>query len=296
MIERKIHFFIATAETGSFTAAARKFNLSQSAISQQIRLLEEELEVRLFERSHYRPKLTSAGEYYFNACRKLLDLEQEIHNTVRSYSANGRQRSLNIGITGSIETNDLPRIIERYKDKEDKVYLNVKRVSFAEGATELEAKNLDLTFGMPNDLVNIPEIQIEALKPLDLCLICSQKHRFSKLSSVNIKDLKGEPVIAFSENIGIGFYKDFLMGFQKEGIYPQITKHCDYLEEMVMSVKLNQGVAFLSRQVISAEEDVCILDIENPHFVSEFCLGYLKSNDKEYLKPFLEEVIHYYRN
>ena len=58
MLDKKIEFFIATVETGSFSGAARKLMLSQSAVSQQINLLEEELAVKLFDRSNYRPRLT----------------------------------------------------------------------------------------------------------------------------------------------------------------------------------------------------------------------------------------------
>lgn len=72
MLDKKIEFFIATVETGSFSGAARKLMLSQSAVSQQINLLEEELAVKLFDRSNYRPRLTRAGEFYFKNVRNLL--------------------------------------------------------------------------------------------------------------------------------------------------------------------------------------------------------------------------------
>ena len=61
MLKKSFYFFMSVVETGSFSQAAKKHYLSQAAISQQISKLEEEVGVRLFDRSKYRPELTEAG-------------------------------------------------------------------------------------------------------------------------------------------------------------------------------------------------------------------------------------------
>ena len=58
----QLHMLAAVAECGSFSAAARKLNRVQSAVSQSIQSLEDALEVKLFDRSHKLPRLTDAGE------------------------------------------------------------------------------------------------------------------------------------------------------------------------------------------------------------------------------------------
>lgn len=65
MLDKKIVYFIEVVNEGSFSAASRKLLISQAAISQQITLLESELNVKLFDRDGYRPILTSAGRQFY---------------------------------------------------------------------------------------------------------------------------------------------------------------------------------------------------------------------------------------
>ena len=62
MLDKKYIYFLEVAKAGSFSAAARKLYMSQSAVSQQIILLEDEMQLKLFERSGYKPKLTAEGK------------------------------------------------------------------------------------------------------------------------------------------------------------------------------------------------------------------------------------------
>ena len=71
MLERKIQYFIDGVQEGSFSSAAKKYLLSQSAISQQITQLENEIGVILFDRSGYKPKLTNQGKVFYEGCLKL---------------------------------------------------------------------------------------------------------------------------------------------------------------------------------------------------------------------------------
>ena len=108
MLDKKIEFFIATVETGSFSGAARKLMLSQSAVSQQINLLEEELAVKLFDRSNYRPRLTRAGEFYFKKCQELVAIYEKMNYEVKLIDS----YSIRIGITGPFENHHIPFLVK----------------------------------------------------------------------------------------------------------------------------------------------------------------------------------------
>lgn len=73
MILRQLKYFVAVAETGSFTQAAERCFISQSAVSQQIQALERELEVELLHREGRKFTLTAAGEHFYQKGRPLLD-------------------------------------------------------------------------------------------------------------------------------------------------------------------------------------------------------------------------------
>ncbi len=70
---RQMFYFTAVVECGSFTGAAERCYISQSAISQQIRTLETELGVKLLRRENRRVSLTAAGEYFYRCSRRILD-------------------------------------------------------------------------------------------------------------------------------------------------------------------------------------------------------------------------------
>ena len=73
MFKQVIYYFMAVVEEGSFSKAAKKYYLSQSAISQQIKSLEKELGIRLFERNKRQFSLTPAGEYFYRHGKVILD-------------------------------------------------------------------------------------------------------------------------------------------------------------------------------------------------------------------------------
>lgn len=83
MLKKSFYFFMSVVETGSFSQAAKKHYLSQAAISQQISKLEEEVGVRLFDRSKYRPELTEAGKYYYQKIKQLSEEYEKIEKQTR---------------------------------------------------------------------------------------------------------------------------------------------------------------------------------------------------------------------
>lgn len=78
MFDRKIRIFMAVVEEGSFNAAGKKLFMSQSAVSQQITRLEQELGIVLFDRESYRPQLTKEGKFYYQEVKRLHNDYKEV--------------------------------------------------------------------------------------------------------------------------------------------------------------------------------------------------------------------------
>ena len=110
MLKKSFYFFMSVVETGSFSQAAKKHYLSQAAISQQISKLEEEVGVRLFDRSKYRPELTEAGKYYYQKIKQLSEEYEKIEKQTRYIQKKNSQKIV-VGITGPFENKYLPRIL-----------------------------------------------------------------------------------------------------------------------------------------------------------------------------------------
>lgn len=73
-----------------------------------------------------------------------------------------------------------------------------------------------------------------------------------------------------------------------------IIREVDELEELLLAVRLNQGIALTSREVVNDEDEVCLLDIKNTHDHANYCLGYLKNNNKHFLKAFIDDTFNYF--
>ncbi|MDX1871635.1 LysR family transcriptional regulator [Mycolicibacterium sp. 120266] len=108
---RQLTFAMAVAEAGSFTAAARRCHLSQSALSTQIAQLEAELGVRLFERTTRRVVLTEAGRLFLPTACRIVELADELRAQMSAHTA-GALRTLRVGSTQTAtRVLDLPAVL-----------------------------------------------------------------------------------------------------------------------------------------------------------------------------------------
>lgn len=97
---RQVHYFLAVARTGTFTAAADRLGIVQSAVSQQIARLERELGEPLFDRSKHAPVLTAAGHRFHTAAMQLVAAEEDAKRAARGRTT---ERRLRIGVPGGLD-------------------------------------------------------------------------------------------------------------------------------------------------------------------------------------------------
>ena len=289
MLDKKIEFFIATVETGSFSGAARKLMLSQSAVSQQINLLEEELAVKLFDRSNYRPRLTRAGEFYFKKCQELVAIYEKMNHEVKLIDS----YSIRIGITGPFENHHIPFLVKLFKEKYPHIEITIIKGSFQSCKEWLNNNQIDVAFAIENDFINEPKITYEVLLQHQICAICSYEHPWAKLTKIAAQNLINQPLICLSRKFGEGFYHDFVEAFNKDKIEPNIIKEVDTLDELILSVKLNEGIGLTSREVVN-EEEVAILDIINSHHHANYVIGYARDINNQFIFDFVALAKRYF--
>jgi DNA-binding transcriptional LysR family regulator len=134
--------FVATAETGGMTAAGRLLNLTQGAVSQQIKRLEDLLQKELFDRDHRQLSLTAEGERLLLHARRLIALNDEIWGLM---SAPGFEGTVRLGVPGDIIRPFLPPILKSFKNAWPKVQLELRCDSSGKLRDALAAGELDVT-------------------------------------------------------------------------------------------------------------------------------------------------------
>ncbi|MGN1343762.1 MAG: LysR family transcriptional regulator [Traorella sp.] len=289
MFDKKIIYFISVVQEGSFSAAARKLYLSQSAISQYIAILEDELKTQLFDRSHYRPLLTEAGQFYYQNCLDLMNqYEQIVEQMNMKYNQN-----IKIGFTGSYENKDILSMIHLFKENQKNVNVSFIEGNFEECIQNLAQGKVDVAFGLESDFKRRSDIEYQKLHAYELCVICSFHHRFANQSQIDIHEIKNEDLIVLSPSFGKGFYKDFMNAFKLDQIKPKIKKSVDSFDELVFNVSIGEGIAIASKDVVR-ESEVRAIPIINSHHQSNYVIGYQKERN-DLISSFVNHCVEHFQ-
>src|SRR5271170_7675462 len=142
---RQIRSFLSIAETLHFGRTAELIHLSQPALSLQIRALEEEVGVRLFERNRRKTTLTAAGfAFRDDAAAALSQLEQGVHRA--RLAANGKLGLLRIGFISTAGSEIVPDIVRQFREVHHEVEFSLRNILTTEQLQMLEAGSLDVGF------------------------------------------------------------------------------------------------------------------------------------------------------
>ncbi|MEM9028403.1 MAG: LysR substrate-binding domain-containing protein [Pseudomonadota bacterium] len=134
--------FVAVADTGSVTAAARLLNRTQAAVSQQLKRLEELFGVGLFQREHKRVALAPPGEQLLDSARRLIAMNDEVWGMMTTPSYNGEVR---LGVPFDIVPTYAPNILRRFAQAWPQVQVSLATQNSVELVELLDDGKIDLT-------------------------------------------------------------------------------------------------------------------------------------------------------
>ena len=189
---RHLQYFIALAQEGSFTRAARKVNIVQSALSNSIKELEEELGSRLVERTTRKVSITETGMLFLQHARATLASLEGALQAVRSQDGVVRGQ-LRLGIMQSLDPYlELAPLLKRFRSAFPMVDVSV-RVLFGDTVPGLlRSGEIDLSFNAIIDKDQWPGIQLIPYMQDPLVAVCPSDHPLASRSSVTIETLSNE--------------------------------------------------------------------------------------------------------
>ena len=190
---RQLRAFVAIAESGTFTAGAKRVHVTQAAISMQIRQLETELGARLFVRAPRRVVLTEAGEHLLHRARHILREHDAAQDEIAELAGAERGR-LRIGSASAmVLTDPLPKILKELRRLHPRAEVSVTSGTSESLVGQILGGELDLAFvSLP---VEARGIQTERLNEDQLVAIASSRHRLAKQKAVSAYTLAGEKLI-----------------------------------------------------------------------------------------------------
>ena len=287
MFLRQIEYLQAVIEQGNFYLAAEQCHVSQSAISQQIKKLEDELGVKLLERHNRTFSLTPAGEHFY---RKSLviseDIRQLVHETKRI--ANQDQAALRLGYYKGYHGKELSDAIALFSEKYPNVEVQIMVGSHEELYHAMENDTIDLALNdqrrafsdaYHNDVLATSKILIEL----------SSKHPLSRQKTLETSDLKNLPCILVITPAGQEeeqLYYEKIIGLQGEFLF------ADTMQEARLKLITGQGympVDVIGEQVWFDTSVNRIPLVRNGQPITKnYCAFWRKDNSGFYMEEFAE--------
>ena len=194
---QQLRFFIAAAESESFTRGARRVFVSQPALSASISRLEAELGVRLFTRNRRSVALTPAGRKLLKRARKII---AELHRAKDELIHHDKQRRLRLGVINTLSITQVARLLEQYRRENPGVILRIHDATGPEMELLARQGRIDMALTLLPSPVDSdrPFTQAQPLFSEGYALAMASDHPLSQSSGISLDDIQHEPFIARS--------------------------------------------------------------------------------------------------
>ncbi|MBR3276173.1 MAG: LysR family transcriptional regulator [Eubacterium sp.] len=232
----QLRYFNAVCQYLNITRAAEALQVSQPAVSNAIRDLEEELSVKLFYRVKKKMAITKEGEFF-------LDKSMQIVSAVDSLSASMKEMAENsslirIGISPIFNTLYFPQIISSFRTQYPSIKLSIEECGSLDCRAKVLNNELDLAIAVTNDITS-PRLNTRDIISTRLVYVVSKKHPLAGHTVVNVEDIGDSPMILS----GSGSYSNALINnlFKSRGMQPNVILYSDQVTSVLRM--LQGGIA-----------------------------------------------------
>lgn len=291
---RHLKYFQAVASHLHFSEAAKELNISQPPLSKQIGQLEEELGVKLFNRTNRKVELTAAGTYFAHSCKFIMNLlNKEIETTRRIHE--GELGTITLGFSGSVVYSILPTVIKELKKSQANLNLVVEQHTSSE--QEKYILNGNINVGMLVPPVKDEKIETLLIKQEGFLVVVPKGHFLEKYTEpIDLKILKNEDFIMTPEGSGKGYYDSIITLCRSAGFYPNIVQNAQEQQTIITLVASELGIAIVPESTASIiNEEVIFKKIKQENKKST-ALAWHKDSQSPSVRIFTELVKDLLRN
>ena len=253
---RHLRYFVAVAEMENVSRAAmQRLHVSQPSLSRQIRDLEEEIGVRLLERTAKSVRLTEAGRVFLDEARAILKHAGESVGKARAIAGKGA-RELHIGDWPLATDRIMPALLRAYRETMPDVRVKLHDWPVEQNIAGVRDGRLQLAILVPPLKANaLDELRFEQLTTVRVCLAVSCNHAFARRQSVSLADAAREPFIGLTSE-DYPRYQEYLSAiFARVNEKPRIVEEHDGWSGVFSAVSAGAGVAITSGVFSHASAD-----------------------------------------
>ncbi|WP_192455115.1 LysR family transcriptional regulator [Acinetobacter oleivorans] len=287
---KQFQYFIKIVEEGSFTAASEKLFIAQSALSRQIKLLEEEIDFQLFDRTDKKIKLTTAGEVFYKKIKDNMHYLNEIIGVSKNI-AEGKNRQIKIAHSSSIIMDDKKVQILKEISLTQEINFEVNTLSSEHQILALMSGEIDIGLIRPPVRHTLDEINIVKLYEEPLMVAVHVDHtKFANKQEIQVKDLKDEYFVStpHSKRGGLSYLvSNLCVG---AGFWPKAAAIQSRKLNQLQLVAANLGISIVPQEFKQIlPKNVKLIPLENKNLLSEVVLAY-RANQSDLIQPYVEQI------
>ncbi|MEC7542262.1 MAG: LysR family transcriptional regulator [Verrucomicrobiota bacterium] len=242
--------FCDLVETKSFSKAARLNEVTQSAVSQQLKAMEAHYDMLIIDRNQKKFRLTPQGTALYSTFKEILDLYEKLNCEIQEMS-NIVSGTIQISTVNSIGLHELPPYLKSF----------IKQFPSVNARVEYRRANLvyeDVLHGNADlGLVAFPpphkDLTIIPFANDELIIVMSPEHRLTKKRSISMNDLSGVEFVAFERDIPTRKATDEILA--KAGVEVQVVMEFDNVETVKRAIEINAGIAILPASTVITESE-----------------------------------------
>lgn len=271
----QLRCFIKAIDNSSFTIAAEQLNFSQSAVSKNIKDLENTIGVTLINRAHHRISLTNAGKYFYRVARNVVD-DMDYTVAYLQSKKNDPETLVRIGVCDTpFEQKILPIFLRKLRESESN--LNIQFVFVLNNSIgELLNHHVDLCAIAREDVDIIEDINFEPMVQGKIVIACPQGSKLAEKAEINISDLVGQDLFLLDPNSSLNVQ----LNFQTALINKLGMDHIKFVQDflaMDIYVRGGWGYGILPNFIADYQtEGIKYIPI-NYHEISPYGIAYMES-------------------
>ena len=283
---RHLRYFVTVAEELNVSRASARLRISQPAVSRQVRDLEKELEVNLFDREKSKLKLTPAGEAFLAHARDLLRRSQDAVSDMAAFRPEAK-RILTVGYIAPVLATLTPAL-RAFTQKNPEVEVVLREMTPGDQVQALRNSRIDLALpGNPcPELAN--EFEVTVLDRIPFAAVLPDNHLLALRKRIALSELKQDDFIGFDEERFPGRNNVICRACQEAGFTPRLLHRVESLSALLAEVASGHGVTLAPREVGQLPHPGAVLIALKPPFPSVASVAIFRKGEP---KPALLELM-----
>lgn len=293
MTMNQLKYFITAAECLNFTEAGKQHFISQTAITQHIQSLEDQLGVKLFTRQKRRIELTPAGQVFLAEAKDILERSSlAVERTQKA--ANGFFGTLNIGYVKGQENSELGSLFRKFHEKYPTIFFQLFRKQHLDLFLGLDKGDLDIIFNITYENTELKDFESKYITSQRLYAVLPPTHPYAELSSIRRYDLRRDTffLTKFYEDSQAKDYGHIMPEqFASSGFVPKIGGRSPDIETLLLLVTAGIGITILPESAIRyvrQNSDLVFIPLEGDHEYIDVLAIWKPQNHNPALKMFKE--------